>query len=79
MKDLKQAFKQFLISMIGRRMVFAFITNAEKWALMVSIEQGLILSWEVVLLVVCKDLVILALLGLVQFEKIQLKASVGNG
>jgi hypothetical protein len=79
MKDLKQAFKQFIISMIGRRMVFAFITNAEKWALMAFIERGLTLSWEMVTLIICKDIVILALIGLVQFEKIQLKASVGNG
>lgn len=78
MNELKQAFKNFLISMIGRRMVFAFITNAEKWALMAFIERGLTLSWEVVTLIICKDIVILALIGLVQFEKIQLKASVGS-
>lgn len=64
--------------MIGRRMVFAFITNAEKWALMAFIERGLILSWEVVTLIICKDIVILALIGLIQFEKVQLKASVGS-
>jgi len=78
MNEIKQAFKNFLISMIGRRMVFAFITNAEKWALMAFIERGLILSWEVVTLIICKDIVILALIGLIQFEKIQLKASVGS-
>jgi hypothetical protein len=78
MNELKQAFKNFLISMIGRRMVFAFITNAEKWALMAFIERGLTLSWEMVTLIICKDIVILSLIGLVQFEKIQLKASVGS-
>jgi len=78
MNELKQALKNFLISMIGRRMVFAFITNAEKWALMAFIERGLTLSWEMVTLIICKDIVILALIGLVQFEKIQLKASVGS-
>ena len=78
MNELKQAFKNFLISMIGRRMVFAFITNAEKWALMAFIERDLILSWEMVVLIICKDIVILALIGLVQFEKVQLKASVGS-
>lgn len=78
MNELKAAFKNFLISMIGRRMMFAFITNAEKWALMAFIERGLTLSWEMVALIICKDIVILALIGLVQFEKIQLKASVGS-
>lgn len=59
-------------------MVFAFITNAEKWALMAFIEQGLNLSWEMVTLIICKDIVILALIGLVQFEKVSLKAGIGN-
>ncbi len=76
--ELKNAFKNFLISMIGRRMVFAFITNAEKWALMAFIEQGLALSWEMVTLIICKDIVILALIGLVQFEKVKLKAGIGS-
>lgn len=78
MKELKEAFKKFLISMIGRRMVFAFITNAEKWALMAFIERGLTLSWEVVALIIAKDIVILTLIGLVQWEKISVKASVGS-
>lgn len=78
MNELKQALKNFLISMIGRRMVFAFITNAEKWALMAFIERGLILSWEMVFLICAKDLVILTLVGLVQWEKISVKASVGS-
>ena len=42
------------------------------------IEQGLNLSWEMVTLIICKDIVILALIGLVQFEKVSLKAGIGN-
>jgi len=79
MNELKQAFKKFLVSLIGRRMIFLIITNIEKWTLTVlCIEQGLSLSWEVVALIIAKDIVVLRLLDMIQFEKITLKASIGS-
>jgi hypothetical protein len=75
---MKNKIKEFFISLIGRRMMFAFIALIEKWAVFVLIQAGFNLSWEFVAFFVCKDIMILALIGLVEFEKIQLKASVGG-
>lgn len=79
MNDIKQAIKKFIISLIGRRMIFLIITNIEKWTITVlCVEQSLELSWQVVALIIAKDIVVLRLLDMIQFEKIQLKASIGS-
>lgn len=79
MKEIKEAIKKFIISLIGRRMIFLIITNIEKWTITVlCVEQSLELSWQVVALIIAKDVVVLRLLDMIQFEKIQLKASIGS-
>jgi len=76
---MRQAFLKFLESLISRKVLFAFINQFEKTTIISAVAMGLKISWELVAIVAIKDVVILALMGLVQFEKVQLSAKVGNG
>lgn len=75
---MKDAFKKFIISLIGRKMIFAFLSQVEKWTLIALYEKGMTIGWELVAVIAVKDIVILAYVGLVQFEKVTLKAGLGN-
>lgn len=76
---MKQVFFKFIESLFQRKIMFGFFFQFEKWALLGLAYTDFNLNWEYVAFFIGKDMIILALLGLVQFEKISLKASVGGG
>lgn len=75
---MKDAFHKFIISLFQRKMVFAFFCQFEKWALLGLAYTNFKIGWEYVAFFIGKDIIILTLLGLVAWEKIAVKASVGQ-
>lgn len=78
MNDIKEAFKKFLISMIGRTFIFAVIMEIEKIWLITLCIDGLEMTWQLVALIGVCNLTLFTFLGLIKWEKLSLKASIGS-
>lgn len=76
---IKQTFLNFIASLLQRKMMFAFFCQLEKWALLGLAYTNFKIGWEYVAFFIGKDIIILTLLGMIAWEKISVKASVGNG
>lgn len=78
MNEIKEAIKKFIISLIGRTFIFAVIMEIEKIWLITLCIDGLEMTIPLVILIGVCNLTIFTFMGLVKWEKLSLKASVGS-